>query len=232
MKRRTFVSTAMTAAAFENLRRPTASAAQPTVSPEIRHLHGYFYLRVAGRAAEAVIAHRRAIDEDPLNLIIRVGHAVSLRAAGRDEEAANEARRILEINPQYVAAYTLQALDVTTVPPDEALAYAECGLALVPWKWPNVGLLAGVLWRQGQQNRAHDLITSLDGAAYDAPVALTIFHALRNEPEEAACWFERAVNQRNPFVTMILLTPPYLPVLRASSRWPFLASLLNLSETS
>ena len=32
-ERRTFLSSAMTAAAFENLRRPTASAAQPKVSP-------------------------------------------------------------------------------------------------------------------------------------------------------------------------------------------------------
>jgi hypothetical protein len=31
---------------------------------------------------------------------------------------------------------------------------------------------------------------------------------------------------------MLLLTPPYLPVLRASTRWPLLARLLNLSETA
>ena len=208
------------------------ATAQPTVSPEIRHLHGYFYLRAVGRAAEAVIAHRRAIEEDPLNLIVRVGHAVSLRAAGRHEEAANEARRLIELNPEFVAAYNLQALDVTAVPPDEALAFAERGLALSPWTRPNVGLLAGVLWRQGRESRARDLMASLDTAAYDAPVACTIFHALCNEVEEAAGWFDRAIDQRHPFVTMLLLTPPYLPVLRASSRWPLLARRLSLSETA
>jgi eukaryotic-like serine/threonine-protein kinase len=208
------------------------ATAQPTVSPEIRHLHGYFYLRVVGRAAEAVTVQRRAIDEDPLNLIIRVGQAVSLRTAGRDEEAANQARQVLDINPQFVAAYTLQALDVTAVPPDEALAYAERGVALAPFSRSNIGLLAGVLWRQGQEARAREVIASLDTAVYDAPVAFTFFHALRNEPEEAAHWFERAIDQRHPFVSMILLSPPYLPVLRASSRWPALARRLNLSETS
>jgi serine/threonine-protein kinase len=207
------------------------ATAQPTVSPEIRHLHGYFYLRVVGRAAEALIAHRRAIDEDPLNLIIRVGHAVSLRAAGRAEEAATEARRLIEINPEFAAAYNLQALDVTAVPPEEALAYAERGLALARTR-PNIGLLAGVLWRQGKEARARDLIASLDSTAYETPVALTIFHALCNDPEEAARWFDRAVDQRHPFVPMLLLTPPYLPVLRASSRWPMLARRVNLSETS
>ena len=206
--------------------------AQPTVSPEIRHLYGYFYLRVIGRGAEAVVAHRRAIDEDPLNLIIRVGHAVSLRAAGRDEEATDEARRILEINPDFTAAYTLQALDVTTVPPDEALAYAERGVAQAPWQRPSIGLLAGVLSRQGQEVRARDLMAALDPASEGASAAFTMFHALRDEPEEAALWFERAIDEHLQFVPMILLTRPYLPRLRASSRWPALARRLHLSETS
>ena len=206
--------------------------AQPTVSPEIRHLYGYFYLQVIGRGAEAVLAHRRAIDEDPLNLIIRVGHAVSLRAAGRDDEAADEARRIMEINPDFTATYTLQALDVTTVPPAEALAYAEKGVAQAPWQRPSIGLLAGVLSRQGQELRARDLMAALDPDSEGVSAAFTMFHALRDEPEEAARWFERAIDQRLQFVPMILLTRPYLPVLRASSRWPALARRLHLSETS
>jgi hypothetical protein len=59
-----------------------------------------------------------------------------------------------------------------------------------------------------------------------------MFHALRNEPEAAATWFDRAIDQRHQFVQMILLTRPYLPVLRASTRWPALARRVNLSETS
>jgi serine/threonine-protein kinase len=205
--------------------------AQPAVSPEIRHLHGYFLLRVVGRAAEAVAAHRRAIEEDPLNLIIRVGHAVSLRAAGRDQEAADEVRQILEIDPGYTAAYTLQAADVTAMPPGEAVAYAEKALALAPWTQPIVGLLAGVLSRQGSEDRARELMAGLDHAAHGVPAAFTMFHALRGEPDEAAQWFDRAIDQRHQFVPMILLTRPYLPVLRASSRWPALAQRVNFTET-
>jgi hypothetical protein len=59
-----------------------------------------------------------------------------------------------------------------------------------------------------------------------------MFHALRNEPEEAATWFGRAIDQGHQYVQMVLLTPPYLPVLRASSRWPALARRVNLSATS
>ncbi len=103
------------------------------VSPILRHWYGYFYLRKAGRALEAVAQHRRALEEDPLNPIMRTGLAVSLTAAGKDEEALAEARRVLELNPDFVAAYTLQALDVTKAPLPEALAFAEKGYRLAPW---------------------------------------------------------------------------------------------------
>ncbi|HEX4614422.1 MAG TPA: protein kinase, partial [Stellaceae bacterium] len=59
-------------------RRFGMALAEQPVRPEIRHLYGYFYLRLVGRSPEAVVEHRRAIEEDPLNLIMRVGLAVSL----------------------------------------------------------------------------------------------------------------------------------------------------------
>ena len=125
-----------------------AMAEQP-VRPGIRHLYSYFYLRLVGRSPEAVAEHRRALEEDPLNLIMRVGLAVSLRAAGRDQEAANEARKLLAIDPEFSAAYTLQALDVTKEPLAEALAYAEKAASLFSQNKPSVGLLAGMLVRAG-----------------------------------------------------------------------------------
>jgi eukaryotic-like serine/threonine-protein kinase len=208
------------------------AVAQPTVPPEVRHQHAYFYLRVVGRAAEAVVAHRRALEEDPLNLIIRVGHAVSLRAAGRDEEAADEARRILEIDPDYAPAYSLQAVDVTKVPAHEALAYAERAVSIAPWMPANVGLLAGVLSRHGDEARARALMDGLTRDGRFTAVAFTMFHALRGEADDAAQWIERAIEQRDQLVPMLLLSPPYLPVLRSSTRWPAITRRLNLSETS
>ena len=49
-------------------RRFRLAIAQQPVQPEIRHLYGYFYLRLVGRAAKAVEEHRQALEADPLNL--------------------------------------------------------------------------------------------------------------------------------------------------------------------
>ena len=210
-------------------RRFRLALAQQPVQPVLRHLHGYFYLRLAGRAAEAVEEHRLALEADPLNLIIRVGFAVSLRAAGRAREASEEARRILELEPNFAPAYTLQALDVTREGLPEALAYAEKGVSLAPWNLPSVGLLAGLLDRNGDQPRAQQVLQSLgDGRAHGAPCGFAIYHFLRSEFEQAAEWTEKAIEQKHQMVAMLLLSPPYAPMLRSTSRWPALARMMNL----
>jgi eukaryotic-like serine/threonine-protein kinase len=208
-----------------------ATAREPVVA-YIRHLYGYFYLRLTGRADEAVEEHRLALEEDPLNLIIRVGMAVSLRAAGKDTEAAEEARRILDLNPRFFPAYNLQALDYSIVPAKEALAYAENGVELSPSSHINLGLLAGLLSRCGDTMRADRLVRSLrDGQNPRGPAGLAIFHFVRGEIEEGAESTIGAIEQRDQMVAMILLSPPYGPMLRASSRWPRLAKMMNLPET-
>jgi hypothetical protein len=123
-------------------------------------------------------------------------------------------------------------LDVTKQPLPEALAYAEKGFSLAPWNVPNVGLLAGLLVRNGDQARADDLLRILgDGHAHGAPCALAIFHFICSEIEAGAEWMEMALAQKNQMVAMLLLTAPYGPLARSSSRWPALAKMMNLPET-
>lgn len=213
----------------EAQRRFDIAFSRSPVSPLLRHWYGYFYLRTAGRALEAVDQHRRALEEDPLNLIMRVGLAASLTAAGRDDEALVEARRILELDPEFVAAYTLLAFDVTKAPLSEALAFAEKGFTLAPWNPITAGLLAGLLVRRGDTERAAELVGGLgDGQANAAPVAFAIYHLLRGEPDKAAEWTEMALEQKSAMVAMLLLTPPWKPLLRFSARWPKLAKMMNL----
>jgi serine/threonine-protein kinase len=215
----------------EAQRRFDIALSREPVSPILRHWYGYFYLRTTGRALEAVAQHRRALEEDPLNPVIRVGLAISLTAAGKDEEALAEARKILDLNPDFVAAYTLQALDVTKAPLPEALAFAEKGVRLAPWNPKTAGLLAGLLVRSGDRARAAELIGGLgDGRANSAPVAFAIFHLLSGEIEEAAVWTKKAVDQKHNLVAMLLLAPPWKPLLQTSSHWPKLAKMMNLPE--
>jgi tetratricopeptide (TPR) repeat protein len=215
----------------EGQRRFDIAFSREPVSPILRHCYGYFYLRPMGRALEAVAQHRLALEQDPLNPVIRVGLAISLTAAGKDEESLAEARKAMELHPGFVAAYTLQALDVTKTPMPEALAFAEKGCSLAPWSPNSTGLLAGLLVKSGDRTRAAELMRGLgDGRA--ATVAFAIFHLLCEEIEKAAEWTEKALDQKHNMVAMLLLSPPWKPLLRSSARWPKLAKRMNLPEPS
>src|SRR5262249_33766856 len=158
--------------------------------------------------------------EDPLNSIMRVGLATSLRDAGRDREASIEARRILELDPDFFAAFTLHAFDFTWEPLPEALALAEKGYALASWFAPAAGVLAGLLFRAGDQARAQTLLTELQAReSQEQCSALTIYHLLCGELEKAAEWAEAAVRRKEQMVTMLLLPKPWGTMLRRAARW-------------
>jgi hypothetical protein len=79
--------------------------------------------------------------------------------------------------------------------------------------------------------RADPLVRSLrDGQNPRGPAGLAIFHFVRGEVEEGAESTIRAIEQRDQMVPMILLSPPYGPMLRASSRWSEVVKLMNLPE--
>jgi TolB-like protein len=213
----------------EGERRFRAATAQEPVAPRHRHLNGYFHLRFIGRTAEAVAEHRRALQEDPLNLIMRVGLAASLTSDGRHVEASSEARRLLELDPDFPATYTLLALNVANEPLPVALAYVERGYALAPWSPGITGLLAGLARRSGDERRAEMLLHQVgDPEEYGNAVGLALFHLACSETERAIDWLEKLVEQRHPFVMMLLVGGPYAPLLRASPRWPSVARSMNL----
>ena len=82
-----------------------------------------------------------------------VNRAINDRSRQRSGSALAEARRILELDPNFVAAHTLLASNVTKAPLPEALAFAEKGCSLAPWNPIMAGLLAGLLVKSGDRDR-------------------------------------------------------------------------------
>ena len=88
-----------------------------------------------------------------------------------------------------------------------------------------------MLDRNGDQPRASQVLQQLgDGRAHGAPCGFAIYHCLRSEFEQAAEWTQKAIEQKHQMVSMLLLSPPYGPMLRSTSRWPALARMMNLPE--
>jgi len=194
----------------------------------LRHWNAYFHLRFTGRTDEAVSEQQDALRDDPLNLIGRVGFVVILLSAGRTEQAAEESRRLRDTAPDFPATYTLLAFDLLNASLDEALEFAERGYELAPWSPGLTGLLAGLLQRRGDRDRAALLMQRFrNPSLYGHPVDHALFHMGTGDVDAAIPWIDRTLEQHHPFGMMILIGGPYGPAIRAAAGWSQLARRIN-----
>ncbi len=213
----------------EGERQFSLAMAREPVTPAIRHMNAYFNLRLTGRGEEAIAQHHRAIEQDPLNMIFRVGLAASLTSAGRDAEASQVVDTLMELAPDFPATYGLLARNVAREPIERALEFAERFHALVVWHAASTGLLAGLLRRSGDTTRAADLMAQTGPPEeYGNAVGDALYHLASGETDRAFDFMQLLVDQRHPFLMMILVGGPYAPALRASSRWPSFARKIGL----
>jgi serine/threonine-protein kinase len=213
----------------EGERQFKAAMAREPVTPAIRHMNAYFNLRMTGRTDEAIAEHHRAIEQDPLNMIIRVGLAASLTSAGKHAEASQAVDTLMHLAPDYPGTYGLLARNVAREPIDRALAFAERFHALSVWHAASTGLLAGLRRRNGDNARAAELMAGAGPPEeYGNAVGYALYHLAAGETDRAFDFMQLLFEQRHPLLLMIIVGGPYAPALRASSQWPPFARKIGL----
>jgi tetratricopeptide (TPR) repeat protein len=114
---------------------------------------------------------------------------------------------------------------------EEALAHAQRAFDAVPVNYMNIGQLAGVLRRLGDNERADKLVDKLgDGSAFGAAAGLSYYYLTLSDIDNAAAWFEKAVMQRDTRAPWIL-SRQFGGALLSSRHWPRLAKMMNLPAT-
>jgi len=209
----------------------TRALAGGAVSPWTRAQYAYFYLRPVGRLEAAVKQAELALKGDPLQVPIRAILAGSLQMIGRLDEAEEQFRQVLDLDPNYALAYTVPlSLATSRHEFEDALAYAEQAYALSPWAVQSIGPLAGLLARTGRLERAEQLVKEISTAPpYKKHAGLLYFHLYRGDLEAAADAAEKAIDDRFTALGSIL-SSLQAAELRASHRWPKIARLMNLPE--
>jgi tetratricopeptide (TPR) repeat protein len=204
--------------------------AHEPVSPMVRLTYAVCYLLVTGRPDEAVQQIERGLQDDPLNALMQFYRALSLAAAGRDEEAAERFREILEFHPSTAPAYfSLAVQHLLRGALDQAVAFAEKGYPIAPMVPNSIGLLAGLLMLTGIKPRSGELLQKLQPAdAFGIPRGLAIYHWVLREFDAEADWLEKALDQRDP-AAMLMLRLWYGRELRSTPRWATLMRKINLS---
>lgn len=202
-----------------------------TVSPMVRMCYSY-YLAGVGRAEEGIQQMERTLKDDPVNTYNRFALSMCQAIAGQYEQAVAGLLQTEELDGNFAGAsgwlahcYVSRGLFT------EARPCIDKWHRIIPGHPDSIGWLAGFLERDGQSERAQELLQQrLPENAPGAALGRYFFHLLVGNIGDAADWMEKAIGERNPGLVYYVRSP-MAKALRESSRWSALAKMMNLPES-
>ena len=185
----------------------------------------------AGRAEVAIAETSRALELDPLSLIISAALGYSLHAARRHGGAAVQLRKTLDMDPTFVPAHLFlgyvylqvglhseairQFREVMRLAEDSPIAYAELGCAYAS---------------SGRRTDAEEVLNGLAQVSkrrFVSPYCFAILHTALGETDSAFADLEKALTLRAHEMTF-LLVEPQLDSLRSDPRFGDLLQRMGL----
>ncbi len=213
-------------------RRFRLATAREAVAPYIRWYLSFSYLLPMGRARESVQECMRGLDDDPLNFMGGFHYAGALLAGGNAEAGESHLRHLAELHfSLYQPWYLLALSKAVRGMHKDALTAAENAYSLAPWSKTVGGLFGGLLRSTGEVDRAGQLYRELITAnAYGAAMGLVLFHVGCSEMEQAADAAERAVEQRDTRMILLMgLMRAFRPnLVRKDGKWSAIARMLGI----
>jgi TolB-like protein/Tfp pilus assembly protein PilF len=193
-----------------------------------RLLCGAFYALALGRFDDALQELATAVAHDPLNAFWRARQSWILVCASRYDEAIVEARKALDFDPSNYQARMMVALALTFQGKlAEARAPAEEVYRTASFDALNTGLLAGLLARAGERDRANEFVATMSGAV---PTGMMMYNLVSGDIDAALDWYQKDVEQHRPNAPMIAHAG-FLTPLRRHARWPEVARMMNLTPS-
>jgi TolB-like protein/Tfp pilus assembly protein PilF len=196
--------------------------------------HWYaFYCASQARTEDAVAEIRIAQNLDPLSLVINADLAHLLYFARRYDEAIEQSRRTLEMDPNFAAAYVtagLAYLEKQEYP--KSLAELQTAVR-VSGGQPDAEAFLGIAYaRAGRKEEARKVIKHINTASvtrYDPLLKAAWIYAALGDRNRAFDLAQRAYAARSPeFYTLKVL--PVLDPLRPDPRFQELLRRIGLSQ--
>jgi serine/threonine-protein kinase len=203
-----------------------ASMSGPHVPAHARWIYASLYLAGLGQFEESTAEMARAAEQDPLNATWHAIWALHLIRV-RPEQAVDVARRSVDIDSTYFLTHHAVGEAAWEVGQrDEAIAAWERAYALAPWFTVTSGYLAAAHRLAGRDDKADALLATM-GPTSRPFWGRVQYHLLMSELDAAADWYERMIEERDPFA-LLYASADHTTSLRAHPRWRRLSELMNL----
>jgi serine/threonine protein kinase/Tfp pilus assembly protein PilF len=184
-----------------------------------------FYLLMMDRIEEATASARRALELDPLSLIINTDVGWCLYYARRYDEAIAQYRKTLELDSHFVPAiYDLAQVQVQLGLFEEATRLLE-GLPDSAFS----GILGHAYGLAGQRDEATRILDELKRRSqgqYVSPIQFALLYTGLGQMDETFFWLGRAYEDHSPIMAYLRVEPWFDP-LRSDSRFDDLLLRLN-----
>ena len=193
------------------------------------------YLTALGRFEESIVIGKRTLEIDPLSPAAYNEYGWALEYAGRDEEALEQYRKGLELDPDFAQSHgVLASFYLRKGLVEKAIIHTEkeensLGETRPP---PSLGLLGNVYARAGRRADALRILNELKRRAkkeYVSSAALADVYLGLGEKEQALSLLEKAYEEHDVFLVWLKNHRNYDP-LRSDPRFQDLLRRLNFPE--
>ena len=186
------------------------------------HWYGESVLTPLGQFEDAVAELKRALQLDPLSVIINADVGTVLTSARRYDEAIEQLRKTLEMDPSfYYAHYHLgEALEMKGLNED-AVAEYEKATALNDDPVPQA-LLGHLYAKIGKKNEARQILQHLHESSkqhYVSPYLFAMIHIGLGEKDQAIDFLEKTYEDRDGYSIAFIKVDPFLDPLRSDPRF-------------
>jgi tetratricopeptide (TPR) repeat protein len=173
--------------------------------------HWYSYLLLAlGRFDEALANIRRAMNLDPLSLIINAQLAWGYHFARRFDEAIQQAKNTLEMDPNFGIAHLWLGLShVQLGSYEEGIRALQSARRILAPSPTVTGVLAFAYGVSGNAEEANQLIGQMtnEQKRYVPPVSIAIAKLGLGEIDESFVWLEKSVEDRSWWLAWLKVDP-------------------------
>jgi tetratricopeptide (TPR) repeat protein len=184
-----------------------------------------------GGHEEAMAKMKNSQELDPLSLIINVAVGWALYHARRYDEAIEQLRRTVELDPNYPVTYWILGLLLRKTGCDElAIAEGEKGVKLSggsPLMRAALAHTYGAAGRTKEARQMLDELTSLGKQKYIAPYFFAGIHIGLGEHERALDYLEKAYEEHSHWLIYLHMDPS-MDDLRNHSRFQVLMQRVAL----
>src|SRR3989441_8151035 len=186
------------------------------------HWYGESVLTPLGQFEDGVAELKRALQLDPLSVIINADVGTVLTSARRYDEAIEQLRKTLEMDPSfYYAHYNLgEALEMKGLT-ENAIAEYQKATALNDDPVPQA-LLGHLYAKMGRKDEARRILQRLRDSSkqhYVSPYLFAMIHIGLGDKDQAIDFLEKTYEDRDGYSIAFVKVDPFLDPLRSDPRF-------------